>query len=309
MRHTVQILFAGDVIFGRAVASITQVRGIGYLFEQVASFMRSADWVVANLEGCISLRGTPMEKEYQFRAPPALAPELFRAGIRMVTLANNHSMDYGALALEDTLSYLQSTGVWWAGAGVNCTQASEPVVLEKDGLSVAFVCFTAVVPRGFPAGKCTPGVATLRDVLPVLKRIRQQVEVVIAIPHWGDEGTHEPNAKQKRIAHLLSQQGVDLVIGHHPHVIQGYERIGSTQVVYSVGNFVHAPRSVSARRALLVRATIARNRKIELEAIPLWLEAGRPTLAPEPHALVIAQLAKPVPLVNGYTLRRQRGTG
>ncbi len=302
-----QILFAGDVIFGRVVASIAQARGIGYLFEQVAPLLRSADWVVANLEGCISLRGTPMEKEYRFRAPPDLAPELFRAGVRMVTLANNHAMDYGAVALTDTLNYLQKAGVWWAGAGANRSQASEPVVLEAEGLSVALVCFTAVVPRGFPAGERTPGVATLGDVLPILKRIRQQVEVVIAIPHWGEEGTPYPNAKQRRIAHLLSQHGVDLVIGHHPHVIQGYERIGAMQVVYSVGNFVHAPRSVVARRALLVRAIITRSRHFELEAIPLWLEGGRPTLAPEPHALTVAQQVNPIPLATRYTLRRERG--
>ncbi len=293
---TMQILFAGDIIFGKAVSQIAKARGMAYLFQQVAPILRSADWVVANMEGCISERGTPMEKEYRFRAPPLLAEFLRWAGIPMVSLANNHAMDYGAVALLDTLFHLQRAGVYWAGAGIHRAHASAPVLLEREGLKVALVCFTAVVPKGFPAGASTPGVATLDDVIPTLKRVRERVDRVIVVPHWGEEGTHRPSAKQRRIARLLSQLGVDLVVGHHPHVVQGYERIGTTQIVYSVGNFVHAQRSVSARRAVLIRATIARDSPIQLKAVPLWLEGGRPTLSGEPHTSALAQLLHPLPL-------------
>ncbi|MCS6924117.1 MAG: CapA family protein, partial [Fimbriimonadales bacterium] len=183
---SVRIFIGGDIIFGRGVSQIARVRGIGYLFEPVAPLFRTADWTVLNMEGCISTRGTPMDKEYTFRAPPALAQHLRLAGVPMVSLGNNHSMDYGRVALLDTMEHLWGAGVWWAGAGRNRDHAAHPVYVDFGGMRVAIVCFTAVVPRGFPAGEQHAGVATVRDVLPVLSDARQDADVLIAIPHWGD---------------------------------------------------------------------------------------------------------------------------
>lgn len=278
-----EIALAGDIIFGKGVSTLARARGLDYFFRRVAPILRSADWVVANMEGCISDRGTPKDKEYTFRAPPELAPTLRWAGIPMVSLGNNHSMDYGAVALEDTLEHLRRAGVWYAGAGRNRAQASQAVYLDDGAVRVAIVCFTAVVPKGFPAGEHTPGVAILSDVLPTLREARRNAQVVIAIPHWGDEGKTVPNAKQQRIAHILADTGVDLVVGHHPHVVQGYAKVGAMHTVYSVGNFVHTPLSRLSRVGWLVRAQINRHGIQRLEAQPLWLEAGQPR--PEGRAI------------------------
>ncbi|GIV04761.1 MAG: hypothetical protein KatS3mg016_0336 [Fimbriimonadales bacterium] len=276
MERRVRILIGGDIIFSNGVRQIVQARGIGYLFEKVTPIVRQADWTILNMEGCISVRGAPLEKEYTFRAPPELAMQLRRAGVSMVSLGNNHSVDYGRVALLDTMEHLWRAGVWWAGAGANRQTAAQPVYVDFESIRVAILCFTAVVPRGFPAGDKTPGVATLSDILPVLPVARDNADVLIAIPHWGDEGKTQPNAKQKRIARTLADAGVDLIVGHHPHGVQGYARVGKTQVFYSVGNFIHTPRSTLSRQAVLVEAELNKHGVANLRTIPLWLEGGRP---------------------------------
>jgi poly-gamma-glutamate synthesis protein (capsule biosynthesis protein) len=272
----VRIAIGGDIIFSRGVSQIARARGLGYFFEPIAPLLREADWTVLNMEGCISTRGAPLPKEYTFRAPPDLAAHLRLAGVSMVSLGNNHSMDYGATALLDTMDYLWQAGVWWAGAGANRAAAAQPVYVDLGGLRVAFVCFTAVVPRGFPAGARTPGVATLDAVLPTLHEVRANADTLVVIPHWGDEGTTRPNPKQRRIAQLLADAGATLIVGHHPHVVQGYARVGAAHVFYSVGNFIHTPRSRLARQAVLLQATLDKSGVCEVQPIPLWLEGGRP---------------------------------
>jgi poly-gamma-glutamate capsule biosynthesis protein CapA/YwtB (metallophosphatase superfamily) len=272
----IRIAIGGDIIFGRGVSQIARARGLGYLFEPIAPLLREADWTVLNMEGCISTRGAPLPKEYTFRAPPELAMHLRLAGVSMVSLGNNHSMDYGATALLDTMDYLWQAGVWWAGAGANRAVAAQPVYVDFGGLRVAFVCFTAVVPRGFPAGARTPGVATLDAVLPTMREVRANADALVVIPHWGDEGTTRPNAKQRRIARLLADAGATLIVGHHPHVVQGYERVGAAHVFYSVGNFIHTPRSRLSRQAVLLQATLDKSGMREVQSIPLGLQEGRP---------------------------------
>ena len=282
----VRIAIGGDIIFGKGVSRIAQARGLGYLFEPIAPLLREADWTVLNMEGCISTRGAPLPKEYTFRAPPDLAAHLRLAGVSMVSLGNNHSMDYGATALLDTMDYLWGAGVWWAGAGANRMSAAQAVSVDFGGLRVAFVCFTAVVPRGFPAGMRTPGVATLDTVLPVLHKARANADALIVIPHWGDEGSTRPSAKQQRIARQLADAGATLIVGHHPHVVQGYAQVGKTHVFYSVGNFIHTPRSRLARQAVLLQATLDRSGVCEIQPIPLWLEGGRPIARHSLHPTV-----------------------
>ena len=276
MRERVRILIGGDIIFSKVVSQIIQARGISYLFEPVAPLLRGADWAVLNMEGCISTRGAPLNKEYTFRAPPELAEQLRLAGVSMVSLGNNHSVDYGRVALMDTVEHLWRAGVWWAGAGANRAEAAQPVYVDFGGARIAIVCFTAVVPRHFPAGEKTPGVAILNDVLPLLPDARQNADVLIAVPHWGDEGKTQPNAKQKRIARVLADAGVDLIVGHHPHVVQGYRRVGKAHVFYSVGNFIHTPRSTLSRQGALIAAEITAQGVQKLDIIPIWLEGGRP---------------------------------
>lgn len=291
--------FCGDIIWSTHVDDVARKHGIGYPFQKVAPLLKQADYVVANMEGCISTRGRRMDKQYTFRAPTTLASALRRAGVDIVTLGNNHAKDYGSTALLDTFEHLQRAGVRWVGAGANAEEASQPIWIEERGIRVAVVSFTAIVPKDFPAGKGTPGVAVLDHVVPRLPEHRRHVDVVIAVPHWGTEGIHAPSPKQKRLARTLSEAGVHLIVGHHPHVVQGYERIGRTHVLYSVGNFVHTPRSAIARRAAILWAEVYPDGVRNLRVIPLWIQYGQPTLAPREHAQVIARLVSPLPCAGG----------
>ncbi|MER3472986.1 MAG: hypothetical protein C4335_02915 [Armatimonadota bacterium] len=288
--------FCGDIIWSRHVHAVATRRGIDHLFLKIAPLVRRADCVLANLEGCISTRGTPMDnKAYTFRAPPELAPALRRAGISTVTLGNNHAMDYGAVALQDTFVHLERAGVCWAGAGTDVQHATQPIWVEAKGVRVAIVCFTAIVPGGFAARRSAPGVATFEHILPRLPEVRRQADVLIAVPHWGVENEHAPSPKQKRMARLLHEAGVDLIVGHHSHVVQGYERIGQTHVLYSVGNLVHTPRSVATRRAGILWAEVHHDGVSNLRFIPLWLQYGQPMPAPRAHAQALARLVAPLP--------------
>lgn len=280
-----RLAFAGDIIFGEGIQQVVRLRGMPFLFEAIAPTLRACDWVVANMEGCIAAGGAPLDKEYTFRAPPELAETLRWAGIPMVSLGNNHAMDFGVEALQETFRHLSRAGVWWGGAGYDARDASTPVSLDDGRVRVALLCFTAVVPRGFPAGAKRAGVATLEMLMPQIRAARQQADVLIAIPHWGDEGKTLPNAKQQRIARRLAQAGVDLIVGHHPHVVQGYARMGKTHIFYSVGNFVHTPRSARSRRALLLQAEVGREGVRSLTALPLWLENGQPRAVGEAISL------------------------
>ena len=276
--------------------AIARRQGVVFLFEKVAPLLRSADAVVANMEGCISTRGIRADKEYTFRAPPALASALASAGIRLVTLGNNHAVDFGRVALIDTLVHLWRARVWWVGAGTDSRRAGQAVTLRGQGCSVSVLGFTAIVPRGFAATERLAGVATLTHCLPVLARVRQEADVVIVVPHWGKENQPQPSPTQRRIARLLAKAGADLIVGHHPHVVQGYERIGRTQVLYSVGNFVHTPASSAARRGGILWAEVGREGVRTLSVTPLWLSGGRPTVAEPTHAQVVARAVAPLPV-------------
>ncbi len=288
--------FCGDIIWSRHVDALARRKGADYLFEAVASHLRRADVVVANLEGCISRRGTPMPKQYTFRAPPALAHALAKAGVHLVTMGNNHTMDYGATALMDTFQHLEQARVLWAGAGPNAESAGSAVYIYYPRFSVAIVSFSAILPKGFPATSRTPGVATLEHVIPAIVEARQKTNVVIVVPHWGEERQHTPSAKQRRVARLLARMGVDLVVGHHPHVVQNYECIGRTHVLYSVGNLVHTPASDAGKRGAVLLAEVTARGVEDLRVLPIWIESGQPIAAPRSQARVIADLVEPLPV-------------
>ncbi len=245
--RNVTLAAVGDVMLARSVGERIVADGPGVPFAGVAGILRGADVAVANLECAISDRGEPAPKGFTFRAPPVAADALVAGGIDLVSLANNHSLDYGPDALADTGAVLDARGIAHAGAGPNAVAARAPAIFARNGLRIAFLAYVDVPIewRGFDtrqweATDTSPGVAWLNvdQVQADVRAARQVADLVVVLMHFGHENEYTPNDTQRAQARAAIDAGAALVIGHHPHVLQPAEWYGSGLIVYSLGNFV-----------------------------------------------------------------------
>ena len=235
----------GDIMLGRTIGDLILDQGAEAPFLYTAETLQSADITVGNLECPISKKGTAVEKKYVFRAPPAAGISLSAAGFDLVSLANNHSLDYGPHALEDTLGILAQNDILAVGAGIDETEAYQPILIEVNGLKLAFVAFVDVPTQDFDylsweAGKDKPGVAWAHEhrVREGVLAAKQSADIVIVMLHNGFEFSQNVLEPQQRIARVAIDSGAALVIGSHPHVLQRIESYQNGLIVYSMGNFV-----------------------------------------------------------------------
>ena len=215
-------------------------------FAFIEPALGSADIAAVNAEMAISDRGSPIDKQFVFRAPPAAAARMAAAGVDVASLANNHARDYGPEALLDTVALLEEVGITALGAGADDTEAYRHRTLEvAGGVRVAFVGAAMVVPWSFPAGDDRPGIASARPperVISAVSDAAEDADVVIVSIHWGSERHTCPTAEQIAVAGELFRAGATVLLGHHPHVMQPVEFDGGRLVAYSLGNFVWHPR-------------------------------------------------------------------
>ena len=239
-RTTWTLLAGGDILMDRS-----EPAGINP-FEFIDPPLASADLTVVNAEMAISDRGTALAKQYVFRAPPSAAATIAAAGVDVANLANNHAGDYGPDALLHTIELLEQAGVVALGAGSNAATAYRHRLVDVGGAAtVALVGASMIVPWGFEATAVRPGIASTWNTTRVLDSVRAaagEADVVVAVVHWGIERDPCPTADQRSLARALIAAGADVVIGHHPHVLQPVEFIAGAVVAYSLGNFVWHPR-------------------------------------------------------------------
>lgn len=240
--------FAGDINLAENWSTMEfysqQENGIYDCIDpQLIQEMRRADLACVNVEFCLSDGGTPMEgKKYTFRAKPERAEILKELGVDLANLANNHIYDYGTDAFLDTLSILDENGIAHVGAGADAEEAEEPFYTEMDGRTVAVVSATRaekyiLTPE---AGEGTPGVFRCYDMTEVLQKVREakeQADIVIAYIHWGTEYSETLEDAQTEGAKALVDAGADVVLGAHPHCLQGIEFYGGKPILYSLGNY------------------------------------------------------------------------
>ena len=211
-------------------------------FAPFAAILGSADVKIGNLE-CVVATGGAAEpgKIFTFRAKPR-SLEVLKRHFDAVTLANNHSGDFGPQAFGEMLGLLARYKIPYFGGGANLVQAHEPLIVERNGLRIAFLGFNEFAPRSFEADYDKPGVAWSEDAQ-VLKdianaRSRYQADLVIPVMHWGWEFERQGNPRQRQLARMMIDAGADAVIGGHPHVTQDIEFYAGKPVFYSLGNFV-----------------------------------------------------------------------
>ena len=234
----VNLVFAGDIMLdelpGEAIA-----RGDNP-FAAVASLLDGADLAVGNLECAVADGGKAVEKQFTFRAHPRVL-DLVARHFGAVSLANNHSADFGAAGLLQTMDRLRAARIQFFGAGKNLSEAHRPLIVQRKGVRVALLGYNEFQPRWFEAGPSAQGVAWGEDeqILRDMKTARAAgAQVVIPIIHWGWEHETVPCPRQRELARVLIDAGADAVVGGHPHVTQGAEIYRGKPILYSLGNLV-----------------------------------------------------------------------
>jgi poly-gamma-glutamate synthesis protein (capsule biosynthesis protein) len=236
------LAFAGDVHFANQVASVLDDPQTG--LADLGPYLAKADLAMVNLETAITTRGREMPKKFHFRAPATAFDALAAAGVDVVTMANNHAVDYGEVGLEDTLAARAESPIPAVGIGKDAADAYAPAVLTVNGTKVAVLGATQVPDwtlATWPARPGRAGVAAASDptrLAAAVRAARKKADVVVVYLHWGTDYTTCPNALQKRTAKALAAAGADVVVGAHAHRLQGAGWLGDTYVSYGLGNFV-----------------------------------------------------------------------
>ena len=232
-------MFVGDIMLddgpGKEVA-----KGVDP-FADLAATLRDADFAIGNLECVIATGGERVEKPYNFRVDPRAIPLLTRY-FDAVSVANNHSGDFGPEALVEQCERLEAAGLKYFGGGRNLAAARVPLLVELKGLRIAILGYNEFKPRSFEATDTRAGVAwgvdeqVLEDIR--LARSKYKADLVIPYMHWGYEEEPEPNERQRTFSRVMIDAGADVIVGGHPHITQGAEYYNGHLIVYSLGNFV-----------------------------------------------------------------------
>jgi poly-gamma-glutamate synthesis protein (capsule biosynthesis protein) len=248
----------GDVTAGEQVGPTVRSAGAAYPWTNVGVALRSADITTANLEGAISERGTRApNKEFHFEGPAALLTGARKyGGMDVLTLANNHVMDYGAEGLSDTLAAARRAGIETVGAGMTLASARRPALVDVGGLTVAFLGYSDVNPLGFVATNSTPGTsrADVERIAADVAAARRRADLVVVWFHWGTELRPLPDSRQQLVGAAALNAGARVILGAHPHVLGPVQRpTRSSLVAWTLGNFVFPPSSpATARTAILL---------------------------------------------------------
>lgn len=249
---TITIILVGDIMLDRGVEYMVEKEEKGdfrFPFLKIANELKGAKLLFGNLEGPISDKGTKVGSIYSFRAEPKAIEGLAFAGFNVISLANNHAFDYGREALEDCLVKLSKAEIDYVGAGFNQNEAYSPIIREVNGsvnsppVRVAFLAYTNLGPGTWKAAEVNSGIAWIseKDFEKIIKDIesaKSQADILIVSLHSGEEYLMEPTQFQIDFSKMAIDAGADIVVGHHPHVIQRSEKYKDGWIFYSLGNFI-----------------------------------------------------------------------
>lgn len=240
---TVRIVAVGDICLAGGVDRKMRARGRGYPFAAMRDTLRSADIAFGNLECVLADGGEPIPKKYNFRGRPIGALALAEAGFDIVSVANNHTLDYGREGLAETLTHLRRAKVIPVGAGNTLAQAHRMQIVRRGGLRIGFLAYLGMFPPLLPPVTDAPSVAMayLPRLRADIRSARSHVDFLVVSMHAGVEHAPSPSARQQAIARAAIEAGADAVVGHHPHVVQQLAFYRGKPIFYSLGNFVFNP--------------------------------------------------------------------
>lgn len=266
--------FAGDLMMSYEMTPWLEAFGPHYPFRATEGLWRRFDLFCVNLECPISDAGLPLQnKSYYFRSEPWTVAGLLFAGVGLVSLANNHILDFGDVALFRTQEVLDRAGILWVGAGRNREEAWAPRLVERKGVRLAFLAFNLVGPEVYTAGPDRPGVAVCDagSLAEAVRRAKAQADHVVVMFHWGEEYSSRPNAEQVGLGRAAVDAGASVVVGCHPHVVQPVEIYRGRPLAYSLGNYVFGswgrPPERTADAGLFLEVELSKD---DVAAVRVW---------------------------------------
>lgn len=307
--ETISVAAVGDMIFDRNVKDLVRAEGGTAPLSDVAAELAKADVAVGNLESVLSERGEPAEgKDTTFQGHPDAIEGLTDAGFDFLSVSNNHTMDYGPDALKDSLTSLDIAGIAHAGAGMDQKAAWKPATYERDGAKTGYLAFSHIVPEGFIALPDRPGMASgLKDrerTMNAIKAAKKTHDYVLVSFHWGVEYEDYSNDQQQQWARDAIDAGADMVLAHHPHVIQGVEFYKNGLIAYSLGDFVFDHYSRKTGEAFILNAQLGPDGVSDVRAVPVYLDGnGKPEYVDGDEADVILKRLRSISEPHGTTTK------
>lgn len=277
----VTIIFTGDVLFDRGLKPIIRRKGVEHLFRDVAPYFRQADFTVVNLECPITQLDAPLMKKYIFRAEESCAAAMTKMGVTHCAMANNHTMDQGFLGLEDTYRNITAAGLTPIGYGATDSIRLLPAIVEKKGVKVAIFNDCPITIENYISPTSSPGIANvpIRQLTTRISEFRRQNPdtKIVALLHWGHEFREHPEPSQRMEAAQIFASGADVIVGHHPHIIQDTDTINGHTVYYSIGNFVFDQKNPLGRKAIMPIITFQKDTILH-QVIDINIEGNRPII-------------------------------
>lgn len=276
--QTITLSFVGDILLDYGVGDLISREGPMAPWESVKDILAASDFTMGNLECAVGTTGTPMpDKTYTFRADPTALEGLVGSGFDAVSLANNHTLDYGMDCFLETLDHVAASGIAVVGAGRNEAEARAPYIFEKNGISVGVLATNLVVPTTeWAATDTKPGQAfdwggrRGSGICASVEALRQQVDIVVVMLHWGEERTTEPESWVKNMEIGLREAGADIIIGGHPHILRSIRYDGQTLTAHSMGNFVFTIRAdiPACQESAILTVTVSKDGIESAEVYP-----------------------------------------
>jgi len=290
---SVKLYFAGDVTLANHFENHVKQK-YTYAFKKLKWFA-DADISMFNLENPLTMNGKKVEKAYNFRAKPEYVKILLDGGVDIVTIANNHIYDYGPVGLKDTIQKLAQNNIHYIGAGRNINEAQHPVIFYIKNKKIAYFAFygTHKHSDSHPATKDSAGTALRR--LSLIKegitKFRDKVDFIIVNFHWGIEKADHPGKDQIFFAHKVIDYGADIIVGHHPHVLQGIEKYNGKIIAYSLGNFIFGGNSRKTYSTAILQIDISGN-NIDASVIPIKVNYWQPYRLDGPEGAEVVKFIK-----------------
>jgi poly-gamma-glutamate capsule biosynthesis protein CapA/YwtB (metallophosphatase superfamily) len=282
------IAAVGDIMLAGSGRKTFVRNSYDYPFAATTAVLKNSDLAIGNLEAPITTGGVEYRgKRFRFRTAPAAASAIKRAGFTFLSLANNHILDFGVEGLRDTMSRLETAGILHAGAGTELQSARREALATAKGKTVAFLAYSLTQPVEFFA---TPGRAGTAPGYSAyftedIARAKHHADYVIVSFHWGAELATFPKPYQITAAHRAIDAGADVVIGHHPHVLQGAERYGKGVILYSLGNFTFGSMGTGPRHGVIARIKLDAGVE-EVELVPINVDNRKVRFQPRPASAV-----------------------
>ncbi|OGS22298.1 MAG: hypothetical protein A2252_04875 [Elusimicrobia bacterium RIFOXYA2_FULL_39_19] len=274
----VHFIAVGDVMIGRGVNSAINKRGINWPFNDFSKYSNQADIVFGNAEfTCIG--NSPIKEKYILGTSTSSVKSLQLAGFNLVSLANNHILDYGSEGLLMLLNELDSLNILYSGAGKTAKEANKPILIKKNGNTICFLSYSLFSNTRKSANENIPAISVFsqQQLVTDLKEANKFGNIIIVSFHWGVEYSSYPTIYQQKIAHIAADNGANIIIGHHPHVIQGVELYKNSIILYSLGNFIFDSRDIKTKEGLIFECLLSSNTISNPALTPLYIDKLKTT--------------------------------